>query len=674
VERGGGPVSAFRIGWSFAVLAVGVLPLASGWVGVVPVVVFVAAIAATYVFVFAAKALRAPAGFTVVVLLAVVVVGAYFVSAPDHSAEPWDVLSGMVPRLLTAQRPAPATPGMLAPGVLLAVVVALAVSLSLTGKGRTLLGPVIGGAILYVAGALLTAGRADQHGFVALVLVALVGAGWLEGRVRLLVPTMLVAALTLVAGVLPANDAFEPRTLVKPPVTDLDASSPLPQLARWANAGDMELFRVSGPEVPLRLVALSDYTGATWRAASLYGPIGAVAPPDLPAGAKTAAADLEVTIGDLTGPWLPTAGRPRETDADTAVVDPDSGSLVLPGGLRKGVTYTVKSIVDVPVDSDLLMANVPTAKQYLALPGLPFSLAEYARRTVANAHTPFEQAVAIEEVVRTGRKPDAGAPVGSSYARLETFLFGAPGTSGANAGTAEQFASAFAVLARAVGLPSRVVVGFKPVAAGPDGVAVVRASDATAWPEVYFAKWGWVAFDPVSGTATGAGSAAKRDVINRLATPVPTPSIPATTGPVMPPRGPVAAGVAPPRSGQAYALLLLVLVPFGVLGLLRALRRSRLRRAGPTGAWAYVLDSMLLAGRSPARHRPAPDIARDLIRYEPEAVRLAEIADRAAFAPDPLAHQDAWPLALRVRAGLRRAVPWHRRVFWSLDPRPLWRR
>ncbi|WP_415360020.1 transglutaminase-like domain-containing protein [Saccharothrix sp. BKS2] len=70
--------------------------------------------------------------------------------------------------------------------------------------------------------------------------------------------------------------------------------------------------------------------------------------------------------------------------------------------------------------------------------------------------------MAIEQVVKQGRAPDAQAPVGSSYARLERFLFGAPGEPGAGAGTAEQFASAFAVLGRAVGLPTRVVVGFQP--------------------------------------------------------------------------------------------------------------------------------------------------------------------------------------------------------------------
>jgi transglutaminase-like putative cysteine protease len=356
--------------------------------------------------------------------------------------------------------------------------------------------------------------------------------------------------------------------------------------------------------------------------------------------------------------------------------------MVLPTGARQGFSYTVRSTTDAPDDAQLLTAGVPdagAAERYLKLPDLPFSLAEYARRTVADARTPFEKAVAIEEVVRAGRVPDAEAPVGSSYARLENFLFGAQGSSGANEGTAEQFASAYAVLARAVGLPTRVVVGFQPVVPGPDGVAVVRGVDATAWPEVYFTGWGWVPFDPVSATDGGGTSDSKRDVINRLATPTPTPSVPAASGPPLPSKARVpdaaAAQSVPPEKPWYLVFLAVPVLVFGVLGGLRAGRRSRLRRAGATGAWTYVLDSLLLAGRTPARAAPAPEVAGALA--SPEASRLAVLADRAAFAPDPAPPElsrAAWPLALKVRASLRRRVPWYRRVFWAVDPRPLWRR
>ncbi len=334
--------------------------------------------------------------------------------------------------------------------------------------------------------------------------------------------------------------------------------------------------------------------------------------------------------------------------------------------------------MDTPDDADLVKASVPSgpeARRYVALPGLPFSLAEYARKSVAGALTPYERAVAIEQVVRLGRKPDVEAPVGSSYARLETFLFGAEGQSGANAGTAEQFASAFAVLGRAVGLPTRVVVGFQPVPEGPDGVRVVRGSDATAWPEVYFEGWGWVPFDPVSGTGSGPSPASKREVLDRLASVTATPTTPPSSPPPPPLAQPAAPVAAPPaKSGPPFVLLAIPLVPLALLLTLRGGRRLRLSRAGAPGAWAYVLDSLQLAGRTPRRDRAAPDIARDVAAFAPAAVPLADLADRAAFGPGPTRDPEAWRLAVEVRKGLRRVVPWYRRLFWSVDPRPLRRR
>ncbi|MEU4746083.1 hypothetical protein AB0G02_37255, partial [Actinosynnema sp. NPDC023658] len=127
----------------------------------------------------------------------------------------------------------------------------------------------------------------------------------------------------------------------------------------------------------------------------------------------------------------------------------------------------------------------------------------------------------------------------------------------------------------------------------------------------------------------------------------------------------------------------------------RLARRRRLRAAGAAGAWAYVLDGLLLAGRTPRPDRTAPDIAADL--GSQAAVELAQRADHAAFAPSTSSTSNtqsaarmrgtaksepgtdergtaAWRLARQVRSGLRQAVPWYRRLFSAVDPRPLWRR
>ncbi len=92
----------------------------------------------------------------------------------------------------------------------------------------------------------------------------------------------------------------------------------------------------------------------------------------------------------------------------------------------------------------------------VALPALPASVKELARRVTAAAVTPLGQAEALVNWFRSGRfrytlDPPAPAPGADP---LVSFL------TRTRAGTCEQFAGAFTVLARTLGLPTRLVVGF----------------------------------------------------------------------------------------------------------------------------------------------------------------------------------------------------------------------
>ncbi|MEU7475868.1 transglutaminaseTgpA domain-containing protein [Lentzea sp. NPDC042327] len=663
-----------RYGWVAAVLLVAAVQLAQAWDGAVVYFGLAAALG------FLAVPLRrlVPAGLAGIALMTVAMAGGYFAArGAVPGRDPTHVLLDTVPRLLTAARPAPATPELLVPGLLLVFGVSVATVLSIGRQRTALFVPALGAAVLYVSAALLTAGKADRYGITALVLVVLLALGWLviDRRGPVVPPAVLatvLAALTLLTIVLPTN-GFEPRKLITPPITNVAISNPLPRLAAWAAQGDAELFRMRGPEVPVRLVTLSRFSGASWEAASTYGPLGVVNAPDLPTGGKFQDTSVDLTITGLDGEWLPGIGKPRSVSLSNAMVDPDTGSLVVADGLRTGLSYTVRGILDTPADTDLAEAAVPGDTRYTAVPRLPFTLAEYARQATQNARTPYEKAVALEQVVRLNRRPDAEAPVGSSYARLETFLFGNPGEAGAGAGTAEQFASAYAVLARAVGLPTRVVVGFQPVPE-QSGERIVRAADATAWPEVYFTGWGWVAFDPVSGNGSGPSAASKREVLNRLAssTAKPTPTSLASVPPLVQPSAVGQENVAAPELRQGFPFWALTpVVLLLALYAARTTRRVRLRAAGPVGAWNAVLDSLLLAGLRPHPSRTAPDVGRE---WGEAGARLATMVDEAAFAPRPARAEHGWRLARQVEKAVRRKASWWRRLLWAVDPRPLFRR
>jgi hypothetical protein len=61
-----------------------------------------------------------------------------------------------------------------------------------------------------------------------------------------------------------------------------------------------------------------------------------------------------------------------------------------------------------------------------------------------------------------------------------------------------------AVMARLVGIPSRVAVGFTAGTQQQNGTWLVTTHDAHAWPELYFPNYGWLAFEP---TPRGDGQA-----------------------------------------------------------------------------------------------------------------------------------------------------------------------
>ena len=77
----------------------------------------------------------------------------------------------------------------------------------------------------------------------------------------------------------------------------------------------------------------------------------------------------------------------------------------------------------------------------------------------------------------------------------------------AKVGFCQQFAGTYAALARAIGLPSRVAIGFTPGDLDANGVYHVKGKHAHAWPEVWFDGVGWVLFEPTPGRgAPGAES------------------------------------------------------------------------------------------------------------------------------------------------------------------------
>ena len=249
-----------------------------------------------------------------------------------------------------------------------------------------------------------------------------------------------------------------------------------------------------------RLTSLSYFNGSTWQASGHYVGVSGALPrvASLP-GARTVTETFD--IQDLGSPWLPVAFQPLAVQGAAGVSwDAASDSLLTANPTADGQTYTVTASDDLSVlNSALLAQGSPLSASdsaalapYLQLPdALPANIAALAQQLVGTLPTEYQKALALQDFFH--RSPftyTLAPPVGSSPSALENFLFQT------HAGYCQQYAAAYAVLAREAGLPARVAVGFTTGTEVAHDVWQVDSLDAHSWPEVWFPRVGWVPFEP----------------------------------------------------------------------------------------------------------------------------------------------------------------------------------
>jgi transglutaminase-like putative cysteine protease len=398
---------------------------------------------------------------------------------------------------------------------------------------------VIGPTLLYLSGILLGTDEPYFAGVrgIAFAVIALVWIAWHRGttveaegegarrlRRQKVVGTSAVVAGAVAIGAL-AGAAFAPvsperfvlRDEVVPPFDPFEFPSPLSGFRAYTkDLAEETLFTVRGlePGDTLRLATMDSYTGRLWNVAGPddagsdagYGIVGETLPaPGLAdLGSKRA---IEVEIGAYSDVWLPTVGYGttlRLQDADTASrsgdlrYNPDAGTAVLTSGLGEGARYELTARVQREPDAEAML-EVPVADLTLPIVENSPDVAEAkASELAGEAASPIEQLRAIEKALKTngflshGLASDEVASRAGHGADRITELF----TRSQMVGDAEQYAAAMALMARDLGYPARVVMGFAPeVGEGQDEVEVV-GDDVTAWVEVAFDGVGWVAFHP----------------------------------------------------------------------------------------------------------------------------------------------------------------------------------
>jgi hypothetical protein len=211
--------------------------------------------------------------------------------------------------------------------------------------------------------------------------------------------------------------------------------------------------------------------------------------------------------------FLPALDRAVSIDGGDLGFDRESGTVVAASRRPDGRHYGVVSEVPRYDDTRLRAARPGQDPAFADLALLPAGTGPppaEIQRYAADAHftraTPYDMFKAIEKDLQGnafGYSPRATA--GHSYAVLRGFLGGDPGQGGqatSRVGYSEQFAAAFALIARLRGFPSRVAVGYRlrdPRAAVGAEVPV-QARDIHAWTEIHLNGVGWVPFDGTNPT------------------------------------------------------------------------------------------------------------------------------------------------------------------------------
>jgi transglutaminase-like putative cysteine protease len=415
-------------------------------------------------------------------------------------------------------------------------------------------------------------------------------------------------------------------------------------------ADDVDVLRVrtdapDPADLYLRAVTLDVFDGQDWRASSrrvrrfdselpaAQGLTAAVA-------ARTIHTRVQVTER-LRSDYLPVPYPVRRVVIDGEWrVDPETQNLVSQRGRRQisGREYAVDSLLLAPRREQLLggPASDPGVSRYLRLPRLPPAVVAKAAEVTRSADTPLDRALAIQSWLRNPDNftYDLSVSSGTGTSAILAFLRD-------RRGYCEQFASTMAIMARVLGIPARVNVGFTSGDLQSDGTLVVSSHDAHAWPELFFPGVGWTRFEPTPAAASSGPTmprwmASPSVSGNPGGDPTPTGSPGTATPSASPSAGAACTGANRTRpdcrdlalpggpaqtDSSAVPLILLAVALLGLATAVPAIMRAAIGRR----RWARAPDA---GGRAEAAWAELRDRARDLGYGWPDAQTPRQTADR----------------------------------------------
>lgn len=473
----------------------------------------------------------------------------------------------------------------------------------------------------------------------------------------------------------------------------------------------VEVLRVrtdAGAPPYLRATTLSRFEGGVWEPDRVRTvPLDS----DFGLGTVTVADDVRlaettttVEVVNLASVWLPVSYPAVEVtglDGRWAAV-PYNRTVISQSGTTQGQTYEVIADQPRPTLEQIrtYSAGGPELRdETTAVPqDTPEIITELAAEVTAGATNDYDRLIAMQRWFRGGEfRYSLEAPVedgfdGSGAEAVAQFLE-------QREGYCIHFASAFALMARTLHMPTRVVVGYLPGVANGEvvddqTVYTVSSSLLHAWPEVYFDNVGWVPFEPTAGLGVPTAFSPAADLPGETDDPgsstpgaTPTPSASPGANPNTPldprdealPGTPLGTANPLPALGVVTLILFVLALPF----LVRELRRRQLTAAARNGdaasAWTLVQDAAIDMGIAvPASESPRAFAQRLIDQHgvsPDDMYTLVSAIERASYAPT--GGRDYWmgdaavDSAVAVRAQLVAAAPTARRILSVIAPRSL---
>jgi hypothetical protein len=549
----------------------------------------------------------------------------------------------------------------------------------------------------------------------------------------------LILAGVVCAFAVPAVPALKgaPTTPTRtPPVSTVQPITPTAEIAELRDTGALHgpatLYTVSVNRPTPGYVSLTDldaYDGDVWSFNGRFRPTGGSVPVAL-GTPKTSTQDLVsqryTAVKPPAVPWMPFITRPVSVSDVDVQFEPSSGMILptspLAAGSRFSLTSEATDHTLATLDAQGL-ANPPAASPDALDAVVPIAetaaLSKYVTQLAASANQPASPTLgflkAVEQVFRnnyrqvppptrapttTGSTTAGSTTAGSTTAAQQPTVGGTSFQAVAQAvmaqrqATPEQFATLYALLARSLGVPARLVTGFRTGALVPNTSTKLTDAQAWTWVEVPVSGLGWVVVDP---TPSATGTPPTENLSSSTTSTTAPPPTNAKTnagnnGHALAPRVNVVGRHSNTGLLIAAAVIAgLVIIAGLVFGWIMVGKRRRRKRRRDSdnpidrvvGAWHETLDTLTEADLSDLATMTSDEVGRSVRQHfgEPvaaHATRVGEAANVALFSSgssiDTAVADDTWSEHDALRRSMHEALGLRSRIRMALRTAPRRRR